>query len=56
MKIETGTLVKHKDNPSWRAVIVRDTDPRKTVNGMVVVYHNGREAKMFKSLLKKVNW
>jgi len=55
MKIETGTLVKHRDNPAWRGVIVRDLDPRKPVNGVVLVHHNGRTARMHKDLLKKVD-
>tara|TARA_Y100001963_G_scaffold131404_1_gene188744 strand:+ start:13188 stop:13358 length:171 start_codon:yes stop_codon:yes gene_type:complete len=55
MKFERGTEVEHKRNPAWRAVIVRDLQPRKPVNGFVLLNHEGREARMLKSLLKKVN-
>ena len=53
--MKAGTEVKHRDNPAWRGVIVRDLDPRKPVNGIVLVHHNGRTARMFKDTLKKVN-
>ena len=49
-----GTLVHHRDNPQWRGVIVRDLDPRKPVNGVVLLNHNGRVARMHKDLLRKV--
>ena len=52
MKFETGTQVQHRDNPNWKAVVVRDTNPRKPVNGFVLVNHNGRESLMPKSLLR----
>ena len=52
MKFETGTQVQHRDNPNWRAVVVRDTNPRKPVNGFVLVNHNGRESLMPKSTVK----
>ena len=53
MKMKTGTQVQHRDNPQWRGVIVRDLDPRKPVNGVVLLSHNGRVARMHKDLLKK---
>jgi len=52
MKFETGTQVHHRDNPSWRGVVVRDLDPRKPVNGVLLVHHNGRTARMFKDLVR----
>ena len=52
MKFETGTQVQHRDNPNWKAVVVRDLNPRKPVNGLVVVNHNGRESLMPKTTLK----
>ena len=52
MKFETGTQVQHRDNPNWKAVVVRDTNVRATVNGLVRVNHNGRESLMPKSLLR----
>jgi hypothetical protein len=54
MKMKAGTLVQHRDNHQWRAVVVRDLDPRKPVNGVVLLNHNGRVARMHKDLLKKV--
>ena len=54
MKMKAGTLVHHRDNPQWRGVIVRDLEPRKPVNGVVLLNHNGRVARMHKDLLKKV--
>ncbi len=36
----------------WKAVVVRDLNPRKPVNGCVMVNHNGREVPMGKSLLR----
>ena len=55
MKIKEGTKVSHKHNPRWQGVVTRDLDPRCPVNGFVLVIHNGREGKLPKSLLKKVN-
>ena len=52
MKFETGTQVQHRDNPNWKAVVVRDLNPRKPVNGLVVVNHNGRESVMPKSVVR----
>ena len=54
MKMKAGTLVHHRDNHQWRGVVVRDLDPRKPVNGVVLLNHNGRVARMHKDLLKKV--
>ena len=53
--IEQGTKVYHWNNPQWRGVVIRDLDPRKPVNGAVLLIHNGREARMCKRLLKKDN-
>jgi len=53
--MKAGEEVQHRDSPQWRGVIVRDLDPRKPVNGIVLVHHNGRTARMFKDTLKKVN-
>ena len=52
MKFETGTQVQHRDNPNWKAVVVRDTNPRKPVNGMLLLNHKGRVALMPKTLVK----
>ena len=52
MTFETGTQVQHRDNPNWRAVVVRDTNPRKPVNGLVLVNHNGRESLMPKTVVR----
>ena len=52
MKFETGTQVHHRENPNWKAVVVRDTNPSAPVNGLVRVNHNGRESLMPKTLLK----
>ena len=52
MKFERGTQVHHRDNPNWKAVVVRDTNPSAPVNGLVRVNHNGRESLMPKTLLK----
>ena len=52
MKFERGTQVHHRDNPNWRAVVVRDTNPRKPVNGLVLVNHNGRESLMPKTVVR----
>ena len=54
MKMKAGTLVHHRDNHQWRGVVVRDLDPRKPVNGVVLLNHNGRIARMHKDLLVKV--
>jgi len=56
MKFKTGTDVYHRENPSWRGVVVRDLHPRRPVNGKVLVIHNGRTTAMYKTLLKKVTW
>ena len=52
MKFETGQQVQHRESPNWKAVVVRDTNPRKPVNGFVLVNHNGRESLIPKSLLR----
>ena len=52
MKFETGTQVQHRDNPNWKAVVVRDLEPRRPVNGVVAVNHNGRVSGMSKTLLR----
>ena len=52
--MEAGEEVQHRDNHQWRGVIVRDLDPRKPVNGVVLLNHNGRVARMHKNLLRKV--
>ena len=52
MKFERGTQVQHRESPNWKAVVVRDLNPRKPVNGLVVVNHNGRESTMPKTTLK----
>jgi hypothetical protein len=52
--MKAGTLVHHRDNHQWRGVVVRDLDPRKPVNGVVLLNHNGRVARMHKDLLKVV--
>ena len=52
MKFETGTQVQHRDNPNWKAVVVRDLEPRRPVNGVVAVNHNGRVMGMSKTLLR----
>ena len=52
MKFETGTQVQHRDNPNWKAVVVRDLEPRRPVNGVVAVNHNGRVLGMSKTLLR----
>ena len=62
MKLETGTIVTHKRNPRWRAVVVKDIFPRRTTWGLVkvcVLAENTERGKGFvtnlpKSLLKKV--
>ena len=52
MKFERGTQVQHRESPNWKAVVVRDTNPRKPVNGFVLVNHNGRESLMPKSTVR----
>lgn len=52
--MKAGEEVQHRDNHQWRGVIVRDLDPRKPVNGVVLLSHNGRVARMHKNLLRKV--
>ena len=52
MKFKTGTQVHHRDNPNWKGVVVRDLDPRKPVNGVLLVHHNGRTARMFKDTVR----
>ena len=32
-------LVRHRDNPNWTAVIVKDLEPRRPVNGFVRIAH-----------------
>ena len=51
-KFDKGTQVHHRDNHQWKAVVVRDLDRRRPVNGAVLVNHNGRELPMGKSLLR----
>ena len=52
MKFETGTQVHHRENPNWKAVVVRDTTPRKPVNGLLLVTHNGRESLIPKTVVR----
>ena len=52
MKFDRGTQVHHRDNPNWKAVVVRDTNPSAPVNGLVRVNHNERESLMPKTLLR----
>ena len=52
MNFKKGQLVKHRDNPNWKAVVLRDLNPRKPVNSCVVVEHNGSERVMGKSVLR----
>ena len=52
MKFKTGTQVHHRDNPNWKAVVVRDLNPNKPVNGLLLVNHNGRESVMPKTVVK----
>jgi hypothetical protein len=59
-KFETGTIVTHRDNPRWRAVVIKDIFPRRTTWGLVkvcVIAKNTVRGKGFvtnlpKSLLK----
>jgi len=52
MKFKRGTQVHHRDNHNWKGVVVRDLEPTKPVNGVLLVHHNGRTARMHKNLLK----
>ena len=52
MNFKKGQLVKHRDNPNWKAVVVLDLEPRRPVNGVVAVNHNGRVSGMSKTLLR----
>ena len=52
MPFKTGTQVHHRENPNWKAVVVRDLNPRKPVNGLLLVNHNGRESVMPKTVVK----
>ena len=52
MTFKTGTQVHHRENPNWKAVVVRDLNPRKPVNGLLLVNHNGRESVMPKTVVK----
>ena len=52
MKFERGTQVQHRDNPNWKGVVVRDLDPSKPVNGVLLVHHRGRTARMFKDTVR----
>lgn len=52
MNVKAGTQVHHRDNPNWKAVVVRDINPRKPVNGLVLVNHNGRESLMPKTVVR----
>ena len=52
MKFERGTQVHHRENPNWKAVVVRDLNPNKPVNGLVLVNHNGRESLMPKTVVR----
>jgi len=51
-KFDKGTQVYHRDNPQWKGVVVRDLDRGMPVNGVVLVDHNGRVARMHKDLLR----
>ena len=52
MKFETGTQVQHRESPNWKAVVVRDLNPNKPVNGLLLVNHNGRESVMPKTVVR----
>ena len=52
MNMKAGTQVQHRDNPNWKAVVVRDLEPRRPVNGVVAVNHNGCVMGMSKTLLR----
>jgi hypothetical protein len=52
-------IVRHRDNPSWQAVVLKDLHPRRPVNGMVRVAHtsplgNVHVQDMYKSTFKLV--
>ncbi len=52
-------LVKHRDNPNWRAVVIKDLHPRRPVNGFVRVAHMSPLGSVYmmampKSMLKLV--
>jgi len=51
-KFSKGTQVHHRDNHQWKGVVVRDLDRGMPVNGVVLVDHNGRVARMHKDLLR----
>jgi hypothetical protein len=51
-KFDKGTQVHHRDNHQWKGVVVRDLDRGMPVNGVVLVNHNGRVARMHKDLLR----
>jgi hypothetical protein len=51
-KFDKGTQVHHRDNHNWKGVVVRDLDRGMPVNGVVLVNHNGRVARMHKDLLR----
>jgi len=60
-KFETGTIVSHRDNPSWKAVVIKDIFPRRSTWGMVKVVTlntnvsgRGFVTNMPKTLLKRV--
>ena len=36
-KFETGAIVAHRDNPRWKAVVIKDIFPRRTTWGLVKV-------------------
>jgi hypothetical protein len=59
-KIKQGTQVRHRDNPQWNAVIVKDLDPDCPVNGSVRYAHTSPLGTVYigdmpKGLLEKVN-
>jgi len=37
--MKVNDLVRHRDNPRWQAVILKDLHPRRPVNGFVRVAH-----------------
>jgi len=61
IKFETGTIVSHRDSPSWKAVVIKDIFPRRSTWGMVKVVTlntnvsgRGFVTNMPKSLLRRV--
>jgi len=61
--MKKGTQVQHRDNPNWKATVLRNADrPSKPecparewcppVSHCVVVDHNGEEKLMGKSVLR----